>query len=253
MVAIQKSVGAPDAALGPIIVVDTVVGYGWMGVLLFLSAFQARFDAWIGADTSALEEANRHLEEIELERKPIMMSHLGMILGLGFVATVVSIAIGDLLPALGEPSVISKTTWAVLVVVTLGLMLSFTPIRRLEIYGASKIGYIALYLLMASIGARANLAAVLDAPLYLVTGALWIAIHVAMLFLAARIFRAPLFLVATGSMANVGGAASAPVVAGAYMPSMAPVGLLMGVPGYVLGIYAAIACAWLLGQLSLII
>ena len=253
MVAIQKSVGAPDAALGPIIVVDTVVGYGWMGVLLFLSAFQARFDKWIGADTSALEEANRHLEEIEVARKPIMMSHLGMILGLGFVATVVSIAIGDLLPALGEPSVISKTTWAVLVVVTLGLGLSFTPIRQLEIYGASKVGYIALYLLMASIGARANLAAVLDAPLYLVTGVLWISIHIAILLAAARIFRAPLFLVATGSMANVGGAASAPVVAGAYMPSMAPVGLLMGVSGYVLGIYAALGCAWILGQLSLII
>ncbi|MDX1741811.1 MAG: DUF819 family protein, partial [Rhodothermales bacterium] len=149
--------------------------------------------------------------------------------------------------------VISKTTWAVLVVVTLGLALSFTPIRQLEMYGASKVGYIALYLLMASIGARANLAAVLDTPLYLATGALWIAIHVGMLLLAARLFRAPLFLVATGSMANVGGAASAPVVAGAYMPSMAPVGLLMGVAGYVLGIYAALACAWMLGQLSLII
>lgn len=252
MVAIQKSVGAPDAALGPIIVVDTVVGYGWMGVLLFLAAFQSRFDRWIRADTSALEVANRHLEEIEVARKPIMMSHLGMILGLGFVATVISITIGQMLPALGEPSVISKTTWAVLVVVTLGLILSFTPIRKLEVYGASKVGYIALYLLMASIGARANLAAVVDAPLYLMAGVVWVAIHVAILLLAARIFRAPLFLVATGSMANIGGAASAPVVAGAYMPSMAPVGLLMGVAGYILGIYAALACAWMLGQLSLI-
>ncbi|NNE45304.1 MAG: DUF819 family protein [Rhodothermales bacterium] len=253
MVAIQKSVGAADAALGPIIVVDTVVGYGWMGILLFLGSFQKRFDAWIGADTSALEEANQHLQEIEVKRKPIMMSHLGMILGLGFVATVISISIGQMLPDLGEPSVISKTTWAVLVVVTLGLVLSFTPIRRLEVYGASKVGYIALYLLMASIGARANLAAVLDAPLYLLTGLVWISIHVAILLAAARIFRAPLFLVATGSMANVGGAASAPVVAGAYMPSMAPVGLLMGVSGYILGIYAALGCAWILGQLSLLL
>jgi uncharacterized membrane protein len=224
-----------------------------MGILLFLGAFQKRFDAWIGADTSALEEANRHLQEIEQVRKPLMTSHLSLILGLALMATVISIAIGALLPDVGEPSVISKTTWAVLVVVTLGLVLSFTPMRKLEVYGASKIGYLALYLLMASIGARANLAAVLDAPLYMLTGVVWIAVHIAILLIAARILRAPLFLVATGSMANIGGAASAPVVAGAYMPSMAPVGLLMGVSGYILGIYAALGCAWILGQLSLLL
>jgi uncharacterized membrane protein len=78
----------------------------------------------------------------------------------------------------------------------------------------------------------------------------WIAIHVGLLLFAAWVSGAPLFLLATGSMANVGGAASAPIVAGVYLPSLAPVGLLMGVAGYILGIYAAFGCGWLIGLVA---
>ncbi|HEX7070472.1 MAG TPA: DUF819 family protein, partial [Rhodothermales bacterium] len=111
--------------------------------------------------------------------------------------------------------------------------------------GASRFGYLALYLLMATIGAQADLRAVLDAPLYLLTGAVWISIHLGFLILVARLIRSPLFLVAIGSMANVGGAASAPVVAEVYRPALAPVGLLLAVAGYILGIYAGLLCAWI--------
>ena len=149
------------------------------------------------------------------------------------------------------PPLISPTTWAILLVVTAGLLLSFTRARRLEEVGASRIGYLALYLLIATIGARADLRAVLDAPLFLLTGVVWISVHILFLFGMARLIRAPLFLVATGSMANVGGAASAPVVAEVYLPAMAPVGLLMAVAGYALGIYAALFCAWMLAGIGL--
>ena len=119
-----------------------------------------------------------------------------------------------MLPADAWTDFAALSTWAVLIVVTGGLILSFTPLRKLETKGASHLGYTALYLLLAGIGARADLRAVLDAPVYLLAGAVWIAIHVAVLLVAARLVRAPLFFVATGSMANIGGAASAPVVAG---------------------------------------
>ena len=135
--------------------------------------------------------------------------------------------------------------------VTAGLFLSFTPLQKLEDAGASRLGYFALYLLLTSIGAKADLAAVLDVPFYLLAGALWIAIHIAFLMAAAWMARAPLFFVATGSMANVGGAASAPIVAGVYLPAMAPVGLLMGVAGYILDIYAALGCSWLIGLVAM--
>ena len=247
MVAIAESVGTPESIFGPIIVVDTVVGYGWMGVLLFFSVFQARFDARTNARTEALEETNRRLSEIDARRTPLDLRNAAVLIAAGLAGAVLAVKIGASLPVLGSPTIISNTTWAVLVVVTGGLLLSFTRVRRLEEYGASHLGYTALYLLLAGIGAQADLKAVLAAPVFLLAGAVWIALHVVILYIAARLIRAPLFFVATGSMANIGGAASAPVVAGVYHPAMAPVGLLMAVAGYVLGIYGALGCAWLLG------
>lgn len=246
MVAIAESVGTPDSLMGPIIVVDTVVGYGWMGVLLFFSGWQQRFDRRTGARTAALEETNLRLAAAETRRHPISLDWIAAIVGVGFAGAVVAIALGDTMPALGDPTIISKTTWAVLIVVTGGLILSFTPLARLEDHGASRVGYLALYLLLTAIGARADLRAVLAAPAFLAAGVVWLIIHLAVLLLAARLIRAPLFFVATGSMANIGGAASAPVVAGVYHPAMAPVGLLMAVVGYILGIYGGLVAAWLL-------
>ena len=250
MVALQESVGLSDAGLAPIIVVDTVVGYGWLAILLFLSGYQERFDRWVGADTKALDRVNATLREMDQTRQPSTTATVAMIVGLGVGAAVLSRVLGGLLPTLGEPTIISGGTWAVLIAVTAGLALSFTPIRKLERDGASQIGFAGLYLLLTSIGATADLAAVLQAPAFLLMGVVWLSVHIALLFLAAKLLRAPLFFVATGSMANVGGAASAPIVAGVYLPAMAPVGLLMAVSGYVLGIYAALGCAWMLGQLG---
>ncbi len=246
MVAIAESVGTPESAFGPIIVVDTVVGYGWMGVLLLFSGYQALFDRWIGAKTDAIEETNRRLSEMHHERAPTTLRDAAVMIGLGMAGAVASVAAGERLPTLGDPTIISHTTWAVLVVVTGGLLLSFTRLRDYEKVGASGLGYTALYLLLAGIGAQGDLRAVLQWPYYFAAGAVWIAIHVAVLLLAARLIRAPFFFVATGSMANIGGAATAPVVAGVYHPAMAPVGLLMAVAGYILGIYGGLACAWLL-------
>lgn len=246
MVAVAESVDTPESAFGPIIVVDTVVGYGWMGVILFFSVWQKKFDTFINANVSAIEATNKRLAELDQHRHPTLVKDAAFLVGLGMGTAVLSVKLGARIPPLGDPTIISATTWAVLIVVTGGLLLSFTPLREYEKVGASQLGYTALYLLLAGIGAQADLKAVLDAPLYLVAGALWISIHVAILLLAARLVRAPLFFVATGSMANIGGAATAPVVAGVYHPAMAPVGLLMAVVGYVFGIYGGLFCAYLL-------
>lgn len=250
MVAVAESVGTPESAFGPIIVVDTVVGYGWMGVLLFFSVWQKKFDKFIGANTRAIEETNARLEEMDRDRHPTTVKDAAFLVGIGMGAAVLSVNLGATIPPLGDPTIISATTWAVLIVVTGGLLLSFTPLREFEKVGASQLGYTALYLLLAGIGAQADLKAVLQAPVYLLAGVVWISIHVAILLVAARIVRAPLFFVATGSMANIGGAASAPVVAGVYHPAMAPVGLLMAVVGYVFGIYGALFCAYLLSLIG---
>ncbi len=250
MVAIAESVGTPDAIMGPIIVVDTVVGYGWMGVLLFLSAWQALFDRGLRADTSALADTNRLLTELDSHHRPTTLRDISIIVGLGFAGAVLAVQLGGFLPVLGDPTIISHTTWAVLIVVTGGLLLSFTPVRKLEEAGASTIGYAALYLLLTAIGAQGNLLEVLSAPAFFFAGMLVIAIHVAVMLATARIVKAPFFFVATGSVANIGGAATAPIVASVYHPAMAPVGLLMAVAGYILGIYGALGAAWMLGALA---
>ena len=250
MVAIAEGVGTSPDAMGPVIVVDTVVGYGWMGVLIAMVGLQGRFDRRTKARTAAIERTNRQLEAMKSERRPLTLRDAVVMIGFGMACAVAAQRLGQRLPAFGDPEIISGTTWAILIVVTGGLILSFTRLRQLETVGASHLGYTALYLLLAGIGAQADLRAVLDAPVYLAAGAVWIAIHVAILLIAARIARAPFFFVATGSMANIGGAASAPVVAGVYHRAMAPIGLLMAVAGYILGIYGALLCAWLLGQVG---
>lgn len=250
MVAIAESVGTPDAIMGPIIVVDTVVGYGWMGVLLFLSAWQALFDRRLKADTSALAETNKLLADLDTHRRPTQLRDIAIILGLGFAGAILAVQLGAALPVLGDPTIISHTTWAVLIVVTGGLLLSFTPVRNLEEAGASKVGYAALYLLLTAIGAQGNLMEVLSAPAFFFAGVLVITIHVAVMLAVAKVIKAPFFFVATGSVANIGGAGTAPIVASVYHPAMAPVGLLMAVVGYILGIYGALGAAWMLGALA---
>lgn len=266
MVAVAGSVaewqGITWSIPSPVIVIDTVVAYGWMGVLLSMSGLQDRFDRLFRADRRLIEETNARLGELDSQRRPLRIDDLAIILALGLLAAVGCVALGAWLPDVSIPdlrigavhlpgaTVVSSTTWTVLIVVTAGLLLSFTPLRRLEGPGASRIGYVALYLLLTSIGAQADLASILDTPVYLMAGVLWISIHIGILFLAAWWLRAPLFFVATGSMANVGGAVSAPIVAGVYYPAMAPIGLLMAVSGYIVGIYAAQLCAVLLSLVA---
>ncbi len=247
MVAIAESVGTSPDAMAPVIVVDTVVGYGWMGVLIAMVGLQARFDRRTRARTEVIEETNRRLQGVQRERRPLTLRDAIVMIGFGMACAVGAQRLGGRLPPMGDPTIISGTTWAILIVVTGGLILSFTRLRKMEAVGASHLGYTALYLLLAGIGAQADLRAVLDAPVYLLAGAVWIAIHLGVLLFVARLVRAPFFFVATGSMANVGGAASAPVVAGVYHRAMAPIGMLMAVVGYILGIYAAGVCAYLLG------
>jgi uncharacterized membrane protein len=251
LVAVAESVGTPPNIMGPTIVVDTLVGYGWMAVLLAMSTWQHKWDRRINARVEALEATNRRLGVLQERQRPLDTRSLAIILGLGFVATVGAVAAGGALPTVGTPTIISHTTWAILIIVTIGLLLSLSPLRKLEEAGASRLGYGALYLLLTGIGAQADLRAIFDAPVFLLAGVFWILIHGAVVLLVARLLRAPLFFFATASLANVGGAVSAPIVASVYQPAMAPVGLLMAVLGYIVGTYAGLGVAWMLGQMAM--
>jgi len=142
-------------------------------------------------------------------------------------------------------SLASEFFWVVVLATTFGLLLSFTRARQLEGAGASRLGTVFLYVLIATVGMQMNLRAVLTAPVLFGIGFTWIAFHAIVMLVVARLIRAPTFFLAVGSQANIGGAASAPVVAAAFHPSLAPVGVLLAVLGYALGTYGG----WLCGQL----
>jgi len=252
--AVKEAVGAPDALVGPLIIVDTAIAYTWMGVLLFLARYQAELDRWNRADTTLLTKL---IEKLEQEKKvaPAEVTVPGMLLliGFGLTGAVGSRRLGEAVYGRVEPwleqafplmaGVFSSYTWMVLVLTTAGAILSLTPVRRIERLGASRLGYSALYVFLASLGAKADLSGLAAAPALLLTGVIWMLIHVLFISTAARWLRAPVLLAAAGSQANIGGVATAPVVAAAYHPMMAPLGLLLGIAGYLIGNYGALLCA----------
>ena len=253
--AAMKEVFAVDANLfGQFVAVDVIVAYFWMAILLFLAPRAARFDRWTGADTTAIEDLRDRVAGYQAEHARVAsMADLMLIFALAIGATGLSHFLADLLvpwiqslPAewrLQDYSLDSRFFWIVVIATTLGVLLSFTRARRLEGAGASSVGSVFLYILIATIGMQMDLATITDRPALLLLGVIWITVHAVLMLVVTKLIRAPLFFMAVGSQANIGGAASAPVVATAFHPALAPVGVLLSVMGYALGTY----CAYLTG------
>lgn len=249
--AAMKEVFAVDPDLfGQFVAVDVLVANVWMAVLLFLAARAPRVDAWLRADTRAIDALRQRMADWQAAHARVPgLPDLMLILAVGLGATGLAHALaGPLvgwlktLPAewrLQDYSLTSGFFWITLLATTFGLLLSFTRARALEGAGASRIGSAMLYLLVATIGMQMDLGALLERPWLFAMGLIWIAVHGALLLAVARLIRAPLFFLAVGSQANIGGAASAPVVASAFHPALAPVGVLLAVLGYALGTYGA--------------
>ena len=243
MVAVGKSIGTSEDLFGNMIVIDTLVGYGWMGVVIFISGHQDTIDRWNNADTSIIKQLNIQMDTSE-NKRPTSFNDLLTIVAVGLVGGYLSLKIGVWLPDVG--SILTSFGWTIIVVSAIGILLSFTRLSDLENAGASHVGNIFLYILLGTIGAKANIMQVTDLPIYIIVGIVWILFHAIILFIGGRLLKAPMFLIATSSQANIGGVVSAPIVATVYKKSLAPVGLLMGVMGNVIGIYAGLITAWML-------
>lgn len=257
-VALQRVAEASDASISPIIIVDAALSNLWTGVLLFLAGRRVVVDRWLGGEHSAIEILQRRMSEYQqrLQRSP-STGDLLTILALGFAAAwVAHLAGGELVrhePFSNWQAYLNSFAWKVLLATTIGVALSFTRLRALEGAGASRVGSLMIYLLVACIGAGADFRRLgeVGAGYYLALGVTWMIVHVIVLLGVARMIRAPFFFVAVGSQANIGGVASAPIVAGAFHPVLAPVGVLLAILGYVLGTYAGlwcmVLCRWVAG------
>jgi uncharacterized membrane protein len=234
---------------GPAIIVDTVVGYSWMGLLIALAGRQDAIDARSGADRRLVAEASARLADVKArEARPLKVADATLMVGLAAGLAVLALRAGEALPQVGE--VLRPFSWAIILVSAAALALSFTPLARLEAAGASALGYAGFYLLLATVGAQGDLRLLVAQPVLALFGVLVIAVHAVVLFGAVRLMRAPFFFFAAASQACTGGVSSAPIVADIYQRGAAPVGLLLAVVGNVAGTYAGLLVAQVLAPLA---
>jgi len=244
MLAMKEIFQVDATTFGQFAVVDVGVGYVWMAVLIFLASRAQAIDARSGADTRGIEELKQRIEQFQAQHQRVAsLSDLAMIIGIAFGVVGLAHAIATPLSGWFAANVSwAKTVslhepffWVVAISTFAGLALSFTRARTLEGAGASKIGSLLLYFLIACIGLQMDILALLDRPWLFALGLIWISIHIMLLWTVGRLLRVPFFYFAIGSQSNIGGPASAPVVASAFHPSLAPVGALLGTLGYATG------------------
>lgn len=248
-----------DRLFSQVVAVDVLVAELWMAILIYGAGYAARIDARLRADSRRIADVQQRLEGLQLAHQRIpSTSDLIQLAAVGFgttglahwVAGAITPYLAEQYPELAKYSLTSSFFWIVALVTLLGILFSFTPIRKLEYAGASRMGSVFLYLLVATIGMQMDLRAVADNPGLFAIGLVWMLVHAAIVIGVARLLKIPFFFAAVGSQANVGGSASAPVVAAAFHPSLATVGVLLSILGYAIGTYAGYLTALMMQWVS---
>lgn len=241
--AMKEVFAVDDTMFGIMILVDTSNASLWLLAIFILAKHQAKIDRWLNADTTAINRLINAVESYEKEHARITsLNDLLIIIGLTFAAVGISHPLGKSIAQYfgqfawtKDYSLDNTFFWSVISITVMGISLSFTPARTLDHAGAGKIGTAFIFILIAAIGMQIDLRGVIAHWQLLLVGTLWISLHVGIIFLIAKWIRAPLFYLCVASNANTGGASSAPIVATAFHPALAPVGVLLGILGYVVG------------------
>ncbi|EWH13573.1 hypothetical protein KLA_08420 [Cellulophaga geojensis KL-A] len=245
---------------GGMVLIDVVVANIWMAIILLGVGKTTKIDKWLKADASAIEKLKVKVTAFteKITRIPTTQDYMMLLffaftaVGLAhFLGENISSYLGDNVAAVADKKSFlsflgSSFFWMVVLATIAGIALSFTKAKNLEGAGASKIGGVFIYVLVATIGMKMDLGKVLENPGLIAIGLIWITIHAGLLILVAKLIKAPYFFLAVGSQANVGGAASAPIVAAEFHPSLTSVGVLLAVFGYVVGTGGALLCAYLM-------
>jgi len=244
MIAVKEAVGTPDRVFLPMVIVDTVVPYFWMGTLVALVKLTPVFDRFFRADRRILDELKAKMgDPVEEKRHPLRVLKVIALIAIAILGSIFAQFVAARCPEV--KNIFSTYAWTIIVVTVAGLGLSLTPVRRLENIGASRVGYFLLYFVLTSIGAKANLSSLGSTVILIAAGLVIVMVHVIVLVAAGRLIKAPMFLAAVASQANIGGVASAPIVAEIYQPGFASVGLLLAILGNIVGTYLGILTAQL--------
>ena len=231
MVAVQGALNVPDSGMGYTLLIDSIDYAIWVMFLLGMVPFAKVFNRWTGADNQTLEQVGRELaREREAGRQSIEFSDMMVLLGTALFVSAVSKVCAGVLP---KTSFLSGTTWSVIIATLAGISLAMTPMGRMP--GSGQISNVMLYTIVGLIASRANFAELTQAPLYIFSGFVILAVHGIILTLIAKIFKLDLFTCGVASLANIGGVASAPILAASYGQALIPIGVLMAMMGYIVG------------------
>jgi len=235
MVAIQGALDLPDSAMGYTLLIDSIDYAIWVMILLALVPFAKKFNLWSRADTSLIDEVGERLALKEEKKKPIDFASLFFLLGSALFVSALAQYGASFLPT---TSFLTTTTWIVIIATLAGTLFAMTPLAKIS--GGSELANIMLYLIVALIASRANFTELTEAPLYILAGFVIIAIHVSIMILFAKLFKLDLFSLGVASLANIGGVASAPILASAYSKALIPIGVLMAMLGYIVGTFGGL-------------
>jgi uncharacterized membrane protein len=248
-----------DSLFSAMIAIDVIVANIWMAILLYGTGMDEKINKWFDADVSSIDDLKLRMEQYKEQIMRIPETNDTMrVLAIGFGITgiahlgadTIAPAIKNAAPELARFSLTSGFFWLIVISTTFAILLSFTKLREIEGVGASRIGSVFIYILVATIGMKMDILSIFDNPSLFIIGLIWMTIHAILLIIVAKIIKAPFFFLAVGSKANVGGAASAPILASAFHPSLAPVGVLLAVMGYAIGTYGAWLCGILMQVVS---
>ena len=235
MVAIQGALNLPDAAMGYTLLIDSIDYAVWVMILLALVPLAKRFNVWTKADTSIIDEVGERLALKESNKNPISFDGLFFLLGSAFFVSALAQYSASYLPT---TDFLTTNTWIIILATLAGILFAMTPLAKIS--GSSELANIMLYLIVALIASRANFAELTEAPLYIFAGFVIIAIHIVIMIIFAKIFKLDLFSLGVASLANIGGVASAPILASAYSKALIPIGVLMAMMGYILGTFGGL-------------
>ena len=258
--AMKEVFNVGDTIFSSMIAVDVIIANIWMAFLLYGVGISNKLDKWFSADASSIMKLKEKVEmySLQMARIPNIVDTI-KVFAVGFGITALAHLGADFIaplikrsaPFLSKFSLTSGFFWLIVLSTSIALTLSFTRVRELEGIGASRYGSLFIYILVATIGMKMDITAIFHNPGLFLIGFIWMLFHAISLIIMAKLINAPFFFLAVGSQANVGGAASAPIVASAFHPSLAPVGVLLAVLGYALGTYGAWLCGVLLQLVSI--
>lgn len=246
MLAIQAALDVSEGDMAYALVMDSVCATFYVMFLLWAIGFSKVFNKWTKADTRAIDEVGMALEEeARSNTKPLLYQNIILLMGSGLLVSALSKEVGTLLN--NAIPFFDAATWTVLIVTVLGVLLAMTPAGKMK--GTEELSNVLLYVIIALIASRADLGAMANAHIWLLAGVIILVIHVFIMIIFAKLLHLDIFTCCVASLANIGGTATAPILAGTYSSALVPVGIIMALLGYIIGTGGGLMVAHLMSIL----